>query len=230
MEFKKRFKLAALLMGVLAMTSLVACSTDDDDEDKNNSTNVPKTDDEGQNNSSSVLKTTRLTLSRKTEYGNDWIYFSLSQGKEITVSEDSHATDTSWDLAFNRYNIRTNSGASGSGKGGALDTGLTDFDAVTTVPSGTFTVDEEAQITGSFTGNGITYAESTLNKVLAEAIAFAGPPPSYTPNNHVYIVKTADGKYAKLQVEGFYNDEGKSGYMTFKFAYQPDGSTNLATK
>lgn len=215
MEIKRKLSLAALAMSAVAMFSFTACSSDDDNNGGDDSNG---------------LKTTRLTLSRKTDYGNDWIYFSLSQGKEITVSEESHATDTSWDLAFNRYNIRTNSGASGCGKGGALDTGLTDFDAVSTVPAGTFTVDEEAEITGSFTGTGITYAESTLNKVLAEAIAFAGPPPTYTPNNHVYIVKTADGKYAKLQVEGFYDDEGNSGYMTFKFAYQPDGSTNVATK
>lgn len=216
MDIKKHFRLAALALGAMALISLTACSSDDDGN--------------GDDTNGNVLKTERTTLSRKTAYGNDWIYFSLSQGKEITVSEDTHASDTSWDLAFNRYNIRTNSGASGNGKGGALDTGLTDFDAVSTVPAGTFTVDEEAEITGSFTGDGITYAESTLNKLLAEAIAFAGPPPTYTPNNHVYIIKTADGKYAKLQVESFYDDEGNSGFMTFKFAYQPDGSTNLATK
>lgn len=218
MNQNKSFRWASLLMGALAMLSLTACG-----------------DDEGSNepdDSSDVLKTTEVTLSRKTAYGNDWIYFSLSKGEELSsVTEDGHATDLTWDLAFNRYNIRTNSGASGKGKGGAYDTGKTNFDEVTSVPSeATFTTDVEAQITGSFTGDGITYAESTLNETLAEAIAFAGPPPSYTPNNHVYIVKTADGKYAKLQVLGFYNDEGLSGYMNFKFAYQSDGTTNLATK
>lgn len=212
----KRIKFLALFMGAIAMMSLSACSSSDGDG--------------GGDDNGSALKTTRTTLSRKTAYGNDWIYFSLSQGKEVTVSEDSHATDTSWDLAFNRYNIRTNSGKSGNGQGGAYDTGMTDFDAVSTAPTSGYTVDEDAQITGSFTGSGITYAESTLNKVLAEAISFAGPPPTYTPNNHVYVVKTADGKYAKLQVEGFYDDEGNSGFMTFKFAYQSDGTTNLATK
>lgn len=210
------FRLAALLMGALAMMSLTACGDDDNG---------------GSDPSDGVLQTKELTLSRKTSYGNDWIYFSLSTGKEVTVSEDSHNSDLTWDLAFNRYNIRTNSGLSGNGKGGAYDTGLTSFDGVTTVPSGaTFTTDTEAEITGSFTGDGITTVASTLNSVLAEAIAFAGPPPSYTPNNHVYIVKTADGKYAKLQVLGFYNDEGQSGYVNFKFAYQGDGTTNLATK
>lgn len=220
----KTFRLAALFMAALATVSFTACGDDD------NGTGA--TDNGNDNGGSTTTVTSKtVTLSRKTAYGNDWIYFSLSQGKEVEVSEDAHATDLTWDLAFNRYNVRTNSGKSGSGKGGAYDTGLTDFNAVLSVPgNATFTVDVNDSITASFTGSGITQIESSLSPVLAEAIAFAGPPPSYTPNNHVYIVKTADGRYAKLQVLGFYNDEGQSGYVNFKYAYQPDGSTNLDIK
>lgn len=217
MNKAKTFRLAALFMGIMATLGLAACG----DDDNGNS------DNGGSDNGG--YKT--VTLSRKTNYGNDWIYYSLSQGKEVEVNEDSHATDLSWDLAFNRYNIRTNSGTSGNGHGGAYDTGQTNFDAVLSVPSGAkFTVDVNDSITASFTGSGITQIASSLSPVLADAIAFAGPPPSYTPNNHVYIVRTADGRYAKLQVLGFYNDEGQSGYMNFKYAYQPDDSTNLDLK
>lgn len=208
MNTKKMIKWGTTMLCSFVMLSLTACGSDDD-----NSTSVEK----------------RVTLSRKTGYGNDWIYFSLSQGKEVSVKEENHATDLTWDLAFNRYNIRTNSGKSGSGKGGAYDTGKTNLAEVVAVTSNDFTVDEDGEITDSFTGEGITTVASTLNKVLANAIAFSGPPPTYKPNNHVYIVKTADGKFAKLQVEGFYNDEGVSGFVTFKYVYQPDGSTNLKT-
>lgn len=173
------------------------------------------------------LEVKTFTTSRKTDYGNDWIYFSFKEGKEVAVEEDKHATDTSWDIAFNRYNVRTNSGKSGNGKGGALDTGKKEFSEVETVPEGTFVVDADYEITASFTGQGVTTIMSTANEPLSKAIEFAGPPPTYTPTNQVFIVKTADGKYVKLTIDSFYNDEAVSGYITFRYVYQPDGTTNL---
>lgn len=201
---------------VVALSAVVAFASSCSDDDNG-----------GGDVTGEKLEVKTVTLSRKTDYGNDWIYYSFKEGKEVTVEESKHTTDLTWDVAFNRYNVRTNSGESGSGKGGALDTKKTDITLIETVPSGTFTEDEKGEITASFTGEGITTVESTLNKLLGEAIVFAGPPPTYTPNDHVYIVKTADGKYAKFTIESFYNDEGVSGFLTFKYAYQPDGSTNL---
>ena len=212
---KKTFKFAALFMSLLAMFTFSSCSDDDDEAV------APENDTE-------ALTEHRVTLSRKTDYGNDWIYFSLSEGKELTgINEDNRESNQTWDLAFNRYNVRTNSGLSGKGKGGAADTGKTNMDEVTTVPNVSFVVDEMSKITSKFTGSGVEEIESPLNKKLGEAIKFQGPPPTYTPNNHVYIVKTADGKYAKIKIENFYNDEGKSGFVTFTYVYQPDGSINL---
>ena len=206
------FKTMAFVMGAMVMGLLSSCSDSDD---------APEAPTEG-------LEVKRVMLSRKTAYGNDWIYFSLSQGKEIEVKEENHMEDQTWDLAFNRYNVRTNSGLSGKGQGGAFDTKLTDMSAVAEVPAGiTFTEDTAADITGSFTGSGVTYVKSTLNEVLGTAIKFQGPPPTYTPSNHVYIVKTADGKYAKIKVLGFHNEKGKSGFVSFEYAYQADGSKNI---
>lgn len=211
MKMNKFFP-AVALCAVIAFAA--SCSDDDNGGDDGNVTGEK-------------LEMKTVTLSRKTDYGNDWIYFSFKEGKEVVVDESKHATDLTWDVAFNRYNVRTNSGESGAGKGGALDTKKTDIAVIETVPLGTFTEDEKGEITASFTGEGVTTIESALNKLLGEAIVFAGPPPTYMPNDHVYIVKTADGKYAKFTIESFYNDEGVSGFLTFKYAYQPDGSTNL---
>ena len=44
-------------------------------------------------------------------------------------------------------------------------------------------------------------------------------PPSYTPNNHVYLVRTAKGKYAKVMMTSFYDKKGESGYVSFKYIY-----------
>ena len=209
---KNSFKIAALLMSMMAMLAFSSCSSDDNDD-------VP---------GGSNLEVKSVVLPNPG-YGTDnWIYFSLSEGKIIEgINEANRHDNTKWDLAFYRYNVRTNSGLSGIGNGGALDTKATDLSAVTTVPSGKFTTDVMGEITSSMSSFPPPSIKTPLNAELSESIKFQGPPPTYTPNNHVYIVKTADGKYAKIQIRGFYNDEGKSGFVNFSYVYQPDGSKNF---
>lgn len=66
---------------------------------------------------------------------NDWIYFNLRTGEifnrtapnqEIMEGQQKNRLD--WDIAFCGYHIRTNSGTSGNGKGGAIDLGFGDYD------------------------------------------------------------------------------------------------------
>ena len=206
---KRTFTLAALFVSLMAMFTFTSCSDDE-------------------NLVASDLKVKSVTLPNPG-YGTDnWIYFSLSEGKILKgINESNRMTDNTWDLAFYRYNVRTNSGLSGKGFGGALDTEKSVLETVRTVPAGEFTTDEMGSVTsgvGSFPPPTI---DTPLNGVLAEAIKFQGPPPTYIPNNHVYIVRTHDGKFAKLQITSFANDEGETGHLQFSYVYQPDGSKNF---
>ena len=154
----------------------------------------------------------------------DWVYFSFSKGGEVEgVNEENRQQRLDWDIAFNRVKIRTNSGTSGGGKGGALATGKGDLNEVTEAPADGYTVDTEVLL-GGYSGAGPVQLKVTGNTVLSDAIRFSGPPPTYTTSNIVYVVRTADGKYAKILIESFHNAEGKSGYMNMKYRYQPDGS------
>ena len=213
MNNKNKFRFAILLFGVLSAFITTACSD-------NNSPDDPA---QGEN----TLPVKQVSLSRKTAYGNDWIYYSLEKGKEVSVSEESHAENTDWDIAFNRYNVRTNSGASGKGKGGALLTNIKDLAACTTVPQGTFLSTQPIPSLLPAQVSLLLPWSPPLMRVLCKAITFAGPPPTYTPSDYVFIVRTASGKYAKLKAKSFYDDEGKSGIYSFEYAIQPDGSTNL---
>ena len=48
------------------------------------------------------------------------------------------------------------------------------------------------------------------------------PPTVYTPTEDVYVVKFADGSWAKLQFTDAGNtDTGKSGFITWKYAFYP---------
>ena len=216
-----RLRLAALFMGVMTLTTFAACS-DDDDKDV-----LPEKPEQPEK----VLEVKTITLPN-LGYGEDnWIYFSFEKGEVLEgINESNRAEDTSWDLAFYRYNIRTNSGLSGKGKGGVVDTEKTELVEVAEAPAGEYTTDVMGEITANMSSFPPPTIESPLSEVLGNALQFQGPPPTYTPNNHVYVVKTANGKYAKIKILGFYNDEGKSGHVSFEYAYQADGTTNLNTK
>lgn len=53
-----------------------------------------------------------------------WVYFSLEQGKVVTVANPESSLE--WDLGFHFSDIRTNGGASGIGQGAAAETTLSE--------------------------------------------------------------------------------------------------------
>ena len=201
---KKIFYLLAFVLSF----SLFSCGDDDESIDSENSdTGVVS------------LGSNYYRLYRKTSYGNDWIYVNLSQMDTVAVSEEEHATNMDWDIAFNRYNVRTNGGASGSGMGAAMITTYKSMSACTSVPDGTFVEDEETEILSSLSISSddasFDYTESSYNPLLADALAFAGPPPTYTPSEYVFIIRGADGTCYKFMATGFYDDRGNSGFYGF---------------
>ena len=48
------------------------------------------------------------------------------------------------------------------------------------------------------------------------------------PKPFVYLVRTHDGKYAKMRLLSYYCVNKSAGCLTFEYVYQGDGSTNLA--
>lgn len=179
------------------------------------------------------LNVKRHTQSRPTSVAGDstdWVYFSFATGTEVQgITEANRMTRSDWDIAFNRFNMRTNSGRSGSGKGGAVETNKTSFADVNEAPADGYVTDVEITIRG-YSNGAMRELKSTGNVALGKAIRFSGPPPTYTLNDHVFVIRTADGKYAKVIFESYHNSQKKSGYITFRYAYQPDGSRNLKSK
>ncbi len=61
-------------------------------------------------------------------------YEGAQKNPHLKAKEDRYASDdqahatTEWDIAFNGYRLRTNSGTSGIGKGGAADLGYGEYD------------------------------------------------------------------------------------------------------
>src|SRR5262249_61809950 len=50
-----------------------------------------------------------------------------------------------------------------------------------------------------------------------------------SPKPRVWAVRTADARYAKMQIVGYYCPGAQPGCLTFRYVYQGDGSTHVET-
>ena len=260
---KVKFLAPVLLTGLVAFTS---CSKDD------NKTPTP-TPPTPQN---TVKEVKNLNASDEQK----WVYFSFETGTIVEVTNPK--TTDNWDIAFNRYHVKTNSGTSGKGQGGAVRTEGKDFAALKTAPTTGYLADIEKEVSSFAGGKGgnqkISLAPALdpghgegfwnmvkpnillgmikkerpefdkLPEVAQKALVAQLTPvlspvldkrikptlvhnngwltmdykqgaqgPTYSYNNWVYVVKTAAGKYAKIQLTDYKNAKNQTGFITFKY-------------
>lgn len=165
-------------------------------------------------------------------YTNKFTFFSFSTGAII-----DNPSGTNWDLAFRATTILVNGGTSGTGKGAAqIVTGI--FDEIVTAPTDGYKQDND-------TGGLNPAAAPNLNLAIptgsgnAWYVATGGGPSSPSvitaTAGKIIVLKTADGKFAKLEILSYYKDapatvnplRDAARYYTFQYVYQPDGSTRL---
>lgn len=155
-----------------------------------------------------------------------WKYFSFEKNDTVEIADP--LTSNEWDLAFQRYRVKTNGGESGNGMGSAANSfrkGQTGFDELTAVSdTATFTMDTSVQIAVQQ-----GYATYIVNPELYTwfTIELAPQGTQIVPSDFIYVVKTAVGKYAKVWFKSYYSPTNVSGHVTIQYKYQPDGSVNL---
>ena len=102
---------------------------------------------------------------------DQYVYFSFEQGKVVkTAKYDDEAIkkDKGWDIAFHRYELRTNSGLSGEGDGGAYEVGVQDIRQAVTIPAADkFTPDNQTQAQIIEFKHGDPKAAAPVQKMLA---------------------------------------------------------------
>lgn len=150
---------------------------------------------------------------------NQPVYYSLERNEVVPESE---ANTSKWDIAFARTTILINSGTSGPGQGSAqVLIGI--FEEIETAPLDGYRIDNAPESYAIPTGSGNGWysynpAANTINPIAGRVI----------------VMKTASGKYAKLEMISYYKnapsnpgsaDEAR--HYTFRFSYQPDGSRTL---
>ena len=137
-----------------------------------------------------------------------WRYFSFRLG---AVVADPGPRD--WDLAFRRYVIIANGGPQFRGDGGIRDLGPVAFDEVREVPVAGYEVTESRP--------------DPRNAAIAGWYRYGFFSHVLTPKPHVWAVRTADGRYAKLALVAYYCPGPEPGCVSFRYVYQGDGSTRL---
>ncbi|MBI3329557.1 MAG: HmuY family protein [Nitrospinae bacterium] len=144
-----------------------------------------------------------------------WTFFDFSRGSGVEVP---HQFTFAWDLAFRRHQIIANGGATNpQGKGGILNLGAVAFEAVTEAPAEGYVTDSIAAIHPG----GI----ETENLAIKAWYQYNFLTHLLQPKTAVYVVRTADGKFAKLRIVSYYCDGGKSsGCFTFEYVYQGNGT------
>lgn len=137
-----------------------------------------------------------------------WRYFDFSRG---SVVEGPGPLD--WDVAFSRFRILTNGGAGFGGQAGVLPLGHVPFDSVTRVPDGGYTR--------------VAEAADSVNPALERWYDYSFTSHLLRPKPVVYALRTADGRYAKLEILGYYCPGAQPGCVTFRYVYQGDGGTDV---
>jgi hypothetical protein len=135
-----------------------------------------------------------------------WVHVDVERGV-LAVADPAMSSE--WDLAVSRTRVRTNGGTSGGGVGGALlaPDGAT-YDSVTSAPADGYVADAMIPIPGP-PGSG----EYSGNPVLADWFNYDATTHAVSSKQLTYLVRTATGSYAKLQVASY-----ASGVITLRFA------------
>lgn len=146
---------------------------------------------------------------------DQWTFFDFSRGSVVDLP---HQFSIDWDLAFQRHKMLVNGGATNpKGKGGILNLGEVPFDEVIDAPADGYVEDTIATINPD--------AIVTENLAIKTWYHYNFLTHILRPKPNVYVIRTADGKYAKMRIVSYYCDGGQaSGCFTIEYMYQGDGS------
>ena len=149
-----------------------------------------------------------------------WIYLDLESGLIVNpvdpesgelVNFKAPEENLEWDLAFQRFKVKSNCGISGTGDMIGVRLSGVDFATLSDAPTTGYVVD----------------AEDSDDLDTDPDYIFLGDPPWYdyagapshalSPSDAVYVVRSVDGNYFKVQFTAYYDAPGTSGFPAFRW-------------
>lgn len=153
---------------------------------------------------------------------DDWIFFRFATGEQVLVSPQRsdagsgnepsfEAPDEDWDLAFQRFHVRSNGGVTAPGNTQVAVLEGEEFEPLVQAPANGYLVDvedsddEDSVVDTPFaTGVGWYNYDSSDN--------------SLSPNDITYVVQTDEGAYFKMRFTDYYDAARSSGHPEFIWA------------
>ena len=209
-----------LMLGIVTLFCF-SCSRIEDDlnellpEETTGTEETTETDEQTSTETPIMLEPLMFTIDATNREA--WAYFSFASGDVVEI-EDAENSDA-WDIGFQRTQVKLNGGISGPGMGSAVMLTETTFEAVTEAPADGYKADTADTL-------------AIVPQSEKSWYVYTGPPGhQILPlEGRVFVIKAADGTFAKVQFIGYYKDNEKqeeSGFVTFKYVHQPDGSHNF---
>lgn len=164
----------------------------------------PVTDLAAQPEPTGLIANRTITLDARD--AERWIRLDLSRA---TLADG----ESLWDLAVSRFRLIVNGGPGFVGSAGVIAL-EGDYEAMAEAPA------------NGYVGSAIS-AGDTVNSELARWYDYGFFSHLLTPKDVVYVLRTADGKYAKFRIVGYYCPGAEPGCLTIEYTYQGDGSRRL---
>ena len=147
--------------------------------------------------------------------GKTWVQLTESG----LVASSPAPTDGAWDLSFDLWLLQTNSGSSGSGQGGAQKV-VGPFSEALQAPVDGYLVDAVDTI-------GAELRRASTNAALSDWFQYDPTTQRIAPRDQSVWLRTHDGRYAKLQIVGYYHPDGSEAFYRLRWAYRPDGGRDF---
>lgn len=139
-----------------------------------------------------------------------WVYFAFGAEREVTVAGPESSKD--WDLAFQRFKIKSNGGVSGAGAVMVAVVRGASFEALAQAP-------ESGWVTDGPDGPDDNADPDWAFNVPSEGwYVYDFQTHVLTPRAQIYVVRSTKGGYFKVEMTGYYDSAGNGGYPAFRYA------------
>jgi hypothetical protein len=144
---------------------------------------------------------------------NQYTFFRFSDSAVVSHTDSA---STKWDIGFRGTDIIINGGTSGPGSTAGQVVNNT-FEDITQAPEANYIADNTS---------GHVFADWYVYNMQTHIVT--------SKPGYIFIIRTNDGKFVKMEIISYYKGApaqpdltDASRYYTFRYVYQPDGSTNL---
>ena len=143
-----------------------------------------------------------------------WVYLDLES--KAAVTPDDLATSLDWDMGFQRFSFKLNGGVSGSGDVAIAALPGESFDNVSVAPAAEYVTDlpDSPEDQGGDANEDPDYAFSTGD---TQWFDYNSTNHVLTPLEIVYVLRSTENTYYKLEVLSYYSTKGESAYPSFRW-------------